>query len=86
MNVGANRDKQDHPGNTPLFPQQPLQQAAFVLAFHQPVANQLRGNLLFGAGEEGLREGWESLEISWMAMEVAEKQALETQHAERQKK
>jgi len=37
------------------------QQLAIRLAFHQEAANQLRGDLLSGAGEEGLGEGWESL-------------------------
>ena len=35
------------------------QQLAVGLAFHQQAADQLGGNLLSGAGEEGLGEGWE---------------------------
>jgi len=31
------------------------------LAFYQQAADELRGNLLGGAGEEGLRECWEGL-------------------------
>jgi hypothetical protein len=37
------------------------QQLAIGLAFHQQAADQLRGNLLGGAGEEGLGESWEVL-------------------------
>jgi len=37
------------------------------LAFHQQAADQLAGNLLGGAGEEGLGEDWEDL----VAMGVA---------------
>jgi len=36
-------------------------QAAVLLALHQQAADQLRRNLLGGAGEEGLRECWEGL-------------------------
>jgi hypothetical protein len=35
------------------------QQRARWLPFHQQTANQLGGNLLGGAGEETLGEGWE---------------------------
>ena len=35
------------------------QQAAVVLAFHQPAAHQIGGNDLGRTAEEGLREGWE---------------------------
>ena len=35
------------------------EQAAVVLAFHQPAAHQIRGNLLCWAAEEGFRQGWE---------------------------
>ena len=34
------------------------QQAAVCLAFHQQAGNQLGGNLLGGAGEEGVGEMW----------------------------
>ena len=37
------------------------QQASVVLAFHQPAANQLRGNDLRWAAEEGLGQGLEVL-------------------------
>jgi hypothetical protein len=37
------------------------QQLASGLAFHQQAADELGGNLLGGAGEEGLGEGWEGL-------------------------
>ena len=37
------------------------QQLAMCLAFHQQAANQLGGNLLGRAVEEGLGEGWELL-------------------------
>jgi hypothetical protein len=37
------------------------QQLTIRLAFHQQAANQLGGNLLGGAGEEGLGESWEVL-------------------------
>jgi hypothetical protein len=37
------------------------QQLAIGLAFHQQAADEVRGNLLGGAGEEGLGEGWEVL-------------------------
>jgi hypothetical protein len=37
------------------------QQRARWLPFHQQAANQLGGNLLGGAGEEGLGEEWEVL-------------------------
>jgi len=37
------------------------EQLARGLAFHQQAANQLGGNLLGGAGEEGLGEGWDVL-------------------------
>jgi hypothetical protein len=33
-----------------------------ALAFHQQAADELGGNLLGGAGEEGLGEGWEVLD------------------------
>ena len=39
------------------FHNHPPKQAAVVLAFHQPAANQLRGNDLRWAAEEGFREG-----------------------------
>ncbi len=35
------------------------QQLAIGLAFHQQAADELGCNLLGGAGEEGLEEGWE---------------------------
>ena len=35
------------------------QQLAMRLALHQQAANEVRGNLLGGAGEEGLGESWE---------------------------
>ena len=34
------------------------EQAAVVLAFHQPAANQLRGNHLGRAAEEAVGQGW----------------------------
>ena len=37
------------------------EQAAVCLAFHQPAANQLGGDQLSGAGEEGWGERWEEL-------------------------
>jgi hypothetical protein len=37
------------------------EQLAIRLAFHQKAADQVRGDLLGGAGEEGLGEGWEAL-------------------------
>jgi len=37
------------------------QQLAIGLAFHQQAADELGCNLLGGAGEEGLGEGWEIL-------------------------
>ena len=37
------------------------EQAAVVLAFHQPAANQLRGNDLRWTTEEGVGQGWEML-------------------------
>ena len=37
------------------------QQAAVLLAFHQPATNQVGGDQLGGAGEEGLGERWEAL-------------------------
>ena len=42
-------------------------QLATCLALHQQAANELGGNLLGGAGEEGLGEGWEGV----VAMELA---------------
>ena len=36
-------------------------QAAVLLAFHQQATNQVWGNHLGRAGEEGLGEGWEFL-------------------------
>jgi hypothetical protein len=38
------------------------EQAAVLLAFHQPAANQVRGDQLGGASEEGLGEGWGTLD------------------------
>ena len=35
------------------------EQAAVCLAFHQPAANQLRGDDLRWTAEEGVRQGWE---------------------------
>ncbi len=37
------------------------EQRARWLAFHQQAADELGGNHLSGAGEEGLGEGWEEL-------------------------
>ena len=37
------------------------QQAAIVLAFHQPAAHQIGGNDLSWTAEEGVRQGWEVL-------------------------
>ncbi len=37
------------------------QQLATFLAFHQQAADELGGDDLSGAGEEGLGEGWESV-------------------------
>ena len=37
------------------------EQAAVCLAFHQPAANQLRGNDLRWTAEEGVGQGWEIL-------------------------
>ena len=37
------------------------QQAAVVLAFHQPAANQFRGNDLRWTTEEGVGQGWDVL-------------------------
>jgi hypothetical protein len=34
---------------------------AILLAFHQQAADELRGDDLSGAGEEGLGERWEAL-------------------------
>ena len=35
------------------------EQAAVVLAFHQPAAHQIRSNDFRRAAEEGFRQGWE---------------------------
>ena len=37
------------------------EQAAVCLAFHQPAANQLRGNDLRWTTEEGVGQGWEAV-------------------------
>jgi hypothetical protein len=37
------------------------QQLAIGLAFHQKASDELGGDLLGGAAEEGLGEGWEGL-------------------------
>ena len=37
------------------------QQTSVRLAFHQPAANQLRGNDLRWTAEEGVGQGWEIL-------------------------
>ena len=37
------------------------EQTAVVLAFHQPAANQLRGDDLRWTAEEGVGQGWESV-------------------------
>ena len=37
------------------------QQTSIRLAFHQPAANQLRGNDLRWTAEEGVGQGWEVL-------------------------
>ena len=37
------------------------EQTAVVLAFHQPAANQLRGDDLRWTAEEGVGQGWEGL-------------------------
>ena len=37
------------------------EQPAVLLAFHQPATNQVGGDQLGGAGEEGLGKGWEIL-------------------------
>ena len=39
------------------FDNHPPEQLAIGLAFHQQAANEVRGNLLGGAGKEGLGEG-----------------------------
>ena len=41
------------------FHNHPPQQLTIRLAFHQQAADQLGGDLLGGAGEEGLGESWE---------------------------
>ena len=41
------------------------EQAAVCLAFHQPAANQLRGNDLSRTAEEGVGQGWEILDY-WL--------------------
>jgi len=38
------------------------QQLAIGFAFHQQAADEVGGNLLSGAGEKGLGEGWEALD------------------------
>ncbi len=43
---------------------------AAALAFHQQAADDVGGNLLGGAGEEGLGEGWEgvvAMGVAWVA-------------------
>ena len=47
------------------------QQTSIRLAFHQPAANQLRGNDLSRTTEEGVGQGWEILVMGGVAMEVA---------------
>ena len=37
------------------------EQAAVVLAFHQPAAHQIRSDDFRWAAEEGVGEGWETL-------------------------
>ena len=43
------------------FHNHPPKQAAVVLTFHQPAADQLRGNDLGWAAEEGVGQGWKIL-------------------------
>ena len=38
-----------------------LEQGAVVLPFHQPAANQRKGNDLRRTAEEAVRQGWEGL-------------------------
>ncbi len=47
------------------FHNHPPQQVTIRLAFHQQAANQLRGNHLGGAGEEGLGEVVGDVGRSW---------------------
>jgi hypothetical protein len=42
--------------NTPPFPQSAIEQLAIGFPFHQQAADELGGDLLGGAGEEGLPE------------------------------
>jgi hypothetical protein len=44
------------------FHNHPPQQLAIGLAFHQQAADEVGGDLLGGAGEEGLGEGWEGVD------------------------
>ena len=48
-------------------------QAAIVMPLHQPAVNQLRGNDLGWAAEEGVGQGWEMLGVR----EVGYKSRLE---------
>ena len=61
VNGGGNRDRWDRPGIRLRFHNHAPEQASISLAFHQPAANQLRGNDLRWTAEEGVGQGWEIL-------------------------
>ena len=49
------------PGILLRFNNHAPEQVAVLLAFHQPAANQLRGNQLGRAAEEAVGQGWKGL-------------------------
>ena len=66
VNGDGHRDKRDRPGITPPFHHHTPNQAAIVMPLHQPAVNQLRGNDLGWAAEEGVGQGWEIDRDGWV--------------------
>ena len=52
------------------------QQLAIGLAFHQKAADEVRGNLLGGAAEEGLGEDWEVVDGLRSGLKIEQNQAI----------
>ena len=63
------------------------QQLTRGLVFDQQAADEVGGDLLGGAGEEGLGESWEVVYGFWSSLKIEQNQAImEMTHATRQAK
>ena len=52
------------------------EQAAVCLAFHQQATDEVGGDQLGGAGEEGLEEGWEVVDGLRSGLKIEQNQAI----------